>query len=464
MTSSPSNDLPHHTSPHLQLLIATPAENAAQTVSNSAEWRGPLTQEVYLRREAHLATQDLTRDGGLTAWLLIDTTSASGKGESSILSDQDGERRRGRILCGCETIRKRALTKVDDGPVREVVCYGVASVFCSEELRGRGYAGRMIEELGKRLEGNLDLPTLKESRGDDGEPVKSAASIETERPLFSVLFSDIGRKFYAARGWRAYPSTHIALPAASAPDDSTSSAAPSNLPPVRLLSTADLPSLCARDEVLIRTRLAHTKSQTHQNPAIAIIPDHATIAWHHARENFFARELGGRESPKFKGGLVYLQPPNASPQGTTGDSSGGGGKIWCYWNRVWTEHNDDKDPNTLYILRLAADDEEVMNKVLVEEEGDAADDVVVEAVAALLHAARVQAREWGMKKVCMWSPSGVSVAAARRLMLQESGQDAADAIRIITRENDSITSLRWFGEGGAGRELEWWCNEKFQWC
>ncbi|KAF1821745.1 uncharacterized protein K489DRAFT_359591 [Dissoconium aciculare CBS 342.82] len=433
MTSSSSDDLPHHTSPHLQLLIATPAENAAQTVSNSVEWRGPLTQEVYLRREAHLATQDLTRDGRLTAWLLIDTTSASGKG---------------RILCGCETIRKRALTKVDDGSVREVVCYGVASVFCSEELRGRGYAGRMIEELGKRLEGNLDLPTLQES----------------ERPLFSVLFSDIGRKFYAARGWRAYPSTHIALPAASAPDDSTSSAAPSNLPPVRLLSTADLPSLCARDEVLIRTRLAHTKSQTHQNPAIAIIPDHATIAWHHARENFFARELDGRESPEFKGGLVHLQTPNASPQGTTGDSFGGGGKIWCYWNRVWTEHNDDKDPNTLYILRLTADDEKVMNKVLVEEEGDAADDVVVEAVAALLHAARVQAREWGMKKVCMWSPSGVSVAAARRLMLQESGQDAADAIRIITRENDSITSLRWFGEGGAEREVEWWCNEKFQWC
>lgn len=107
-----------------------------------------------MRREQYLADQDLTRNGGITWWVLVDTA----------VSPR-------RVLCGCETLRKKAFV-ARDGKVEEVVCHGIGSVFCPPENRGRGYAGRMMKELGRKL------------RTWQAE----------ERPcLFSVLYSDIGK-------------------------------------------------------------------------------------------------------------------------------------------------------------------------------------------------------------------------------------------------------------------------------
>lgn len=161
MSAHEQDDLPTSTSPTLILTHPTSAESDEILKLNGASWRGALSLPAYFRREAHLANQAFTRDGGLTAWILVD---------SSAPHDARTPRR---ILSSCETLRKRGLVATKEGQVEEVVCHGVGSVFCAEKFRGRGYAGRMMKELGRELE-----------RWQQKAGVKSH---------FTVLYSDIGK-------------------------------------------------------------------------------------------------------------------------------------------------------------------------------------------------------------------------------------------------------------------------------
>jgi hypothetical protein len=393
--------------------------------------------------------------------------------------------------------------------VREVVAYGVCSVFCREEFRGRGYAGRMMGELGRALEEGWES-----SGHHDDDDVDGGFGGQGKRPRFSVLYSDIGKKFYAARGWRAFPSTHIVLPAASSADPSSAHEDKNeredslSLPPAQLLRPADLPALCALDERTLHARLSHLpppSSSSQKRRIVSLIPDHSTIAWHHARENFFAREFLHLDAePEIKGALVHLSLSPSTTNTTTTTTKGISSfppppppppRIWCYWNRTFTATpRDPVNPNTLFILRWGTDDESVAGKLQVggieasasgvEDASDEAspdgsedeDEAIIAAVQSLLHAARVQAYEWGMWQVQMWSPSRVVVEAARRVMSSEDGK--VGGVEVVEREEDSIASLRWFGEGrgeeddevgkvGAGAkevQVEWWGNEKFGWC
>lgn len=153
-----SPSLPPGDSRELHLVVATPEEILAQQNANSDEWRGVLPLPAYLRREEILAEQDLTKDGGLTSWALVYQPSGS--------SEQDRQ-----VVCGCETIRKRALV-ASNNTVEFVTAHSVCSVFCPPQFRGKGYAGRMMVELGERLK-------TWQSKGQSN--------------LFSVLWSDIGK-------------------------------------------------------------------------------------------------------------------------------------------------------------------------------------------------------------------------------------------------------------------------------
>jgi hypothetical protein len=150
--------LPDRNSSELYLVVATPEEILAQQNANSDEWRGSLPLDAYLRREELLVDQTLTRDGGLTAWSLVYQPAGSDEKDR-------------KVLCGCETIKKRALV-ASSNTVEAVTTHGVCSVFCPPENRGKGYAGRMIADLGEKLR-------TWQSNGQDN--------------LFSVLWSDIGK-------------------------------------------------------------------------------------------------------------------------------------------------------------------------------------------------------------------------------------------------------------------------------
>lgn len=153
-------NLPDSNSPTLALLQPTEEEKIAQLKKNGTSWRGALSLGAYLKREQHLASQRHTRDGGITYWVLVDTAEQTNGGKRT-------------VLCGCETYRKKAIV-AKNGEVKDVLCHGIGSVFCPNEHRGRGYAQRMMRDLGKLLR------TWQTE--EDGEKV-----------LFSILFSDIGK-------------------------------------------------------------------------------------------------------------------------------------------------------------------------------------------------------------------------------------------------------------------------------
>jgi len=200
--------LPDSQSPTLALVHPTPEEQLLQTQKNSEPWRGALSPDAYLLREKVLADQEFTRNGGITFWALVDATAKHRV-----------------VLCGCETFRKRALVS-RDGKLQEVLCHGVGSVFCPPEYRRRGYAHRMMYEVGKKL---------KTWQGG---------------ALFSVLFSDIGKEFYSLNGWEPFNSSHITVPASSVQTAV-------NLPEARPLYANDLAELCCTDEQLLRKSMHH---------------------------------------------------------------------------------------------------------------------------------------------------------------------------------------------------------------
>lgn len=154
-------DLPDSSAPTLQLVQATEPEIIESSTLGSISWGGPLDKSDYLRREAHLRNQPLTRDGGITYWILVDTAAPP---------TARGSRR---ILASCETIRKRALIALLGVAIRETICHGIGSVHCNQDYRGRGFGRRMMMELANQLD------TWQQKEG--------------ERADFSVLWSDIGK-------------------------------------------------------------------------------------------------------------------------------------------------------------------------------------------------------------------------------------------------------------------------------
>lgn len=382
--------LPSKDSPDIHLVEATHEEIDALQHANSDEWKGALNLEQYLRREEHLSQQELTKDGGLITWVLVHQQDANGPRQ---------------VLCSCETIRKKALA-AKDGKVEDVWCHGVCSVFCPPEFRGKGYAGRMIAELGRTLE-RLQVKDNKTA-------------------LFSVLYSDIGKKFYAARDWQVFPSSGIPLPA---------NPSLGSLPTaVRLLKSGDLAELCELDETILRNRLANSQG----GYTVAVIPDILHLSWHHAREDFVAQELYNKR-PDIKGAIIGEQ----------------GRRVWIYWTRVWASPTESS-PSTLHILRLAFEDETWSDYDAASSDTVAIvkNSEIVRQIATLLAVAQFVASEWQMEEVLLWNPSSATLAAALSI-------DPKAA--IAHREEESITSLRWFGEG-SWKDVKWEANEKYAWC
>lgn len=390
-----STSLPPKDSPNLKVVPATKEEWAAQQEANSGEWKGVLSLEAYLRREEHLSHQQLTRDGGITGWVFVWEP------------DSNGQRT---VLCGCETINKRGFA-FNNGRLEEVIAHGICSVFCPKPYRGRGYAGRMIAELGERI--------------------SSWQTANDGTVLFSVLFSDIGKDFYAARGWHPFASAHVSLPA---------SESPSPPPPpegVRLLESKELVELCAYDEELLRQRMS--RLQPSARTTVAIVPDVRHATWHHAREEFVAKEIYGK-TPSIKGAMV-------------GEKKGS--RVWAYFSRVWA-NPQEQSPSTLHILRLVIEDDKSSDfaPASVEEARTLRDTDVARAISEIFKVAQSEAARWDLQEVLLWNPTSAALAAAQLI-----NPDA----RVEQRESDSITSLRWYGSG-SWKDVDWICNEKYEWC
>ena len=366
--------IPSASSPDLVLVHANEAEIYETHILSSVPWAGALTKEAYIENEHQLASHLLSAPNGITRWIL------TSKNERI-------------VLASCETIPKRCLVRESEGEVRDVVVIGVAAVFCEPKLRGRGYAGRMMKELGDMLE----------KRGEC---------------LGSVLWSDIGPRFYADLGWKPFPSRHVELPASRSSLGSMSTS-------TRTIFAEDIAALCTLDEAWIRESMAATSTA---KTLLAIVPDHHTMLWHHKKEEYICQRLFGR-TPDIKGAVA-------------GES---GNRVWAIWTRGFYGAVDDPEAgNKLYILRLVME-----NPTLGDSE------VQVKRLKEVLQAAQREAAEWRLDHVELWNPDAHVGSLIKQTGIRQ---------RIVGRENEGMPSLRRLEKGLGEDVVEWIANEKYAWC
>ncbi|KAL6872965.1 hypothetical protein J3F83DRAFT_731579 [Trichoderma novae-zelandiae] len=402
MSASPPA-LPPSTSPTIALTNPTPKERIRTWLYNQTEWGNSLTVPAYLEREEYLLSIPLARNGGITNWILTDSafpvsSSSSSSSSQSVDDDKEGERP---VLAACETLRKRALVRDADGTVRDVWAYGVASVFTNKEFRGRGYAGKMIELL----------------RG-----YMATQHRETGEPAFSVLFSDIGKQFYAKHGWIPLENTQLEYRVRENPPEPDPS---SN---ITLLSQDHLPALAEKDELLLRREIAKPSSADAAKIRVAVIPDLDALQWHFYREGFICNAAFGRK-PAVHGAL-YTSPSTGS-------------RVWALFERNHYGGPERPEKNLLSFLRLVIEDESIP------------DDELSEAVVGIFRVAEKEAKDWKCSKVEIWNP---------RARVRKAAEAATEfQTTFVVRQDKNLASLNWFGEGSA-EDLDWVANERFEWC
>ncbi|KAI1209832.1 uncharacterized protein F4807DRAFT_460123 [Annulohypoxylon truncatum] len=401
---------PDSKAPSLVLTHPTEDEKRRTWTLNHKEWGGALTLEEYLKREPYLTTIPLTRDGGMTHWILTDSSWSAEKGGSRP------------ILASCESINKRVLVAApSDTAIRDGVGHGVGSVFTYPEHRGNRYAGRMLNELGVALR-----------KWQCEKQVSQDA-------VCSALWSDIGKKYYAQKGWAAFPSLHVEFPV-SANQMQGSEEKGKGKGKVTPITYENLGQLCEVDEKLLREQMLRKAKETNRT-CVAFAPDHDTMRWHLYRDDFIASILF-KSSPgptnvssSIKGALAGTQE---------------GRRVWAVWSRNYYggsgKPTDNVEKNTLYILRLVIESE--------ASEGENPSEDVVESFTAVMRIALREAATWNLGKVDLWNPSPLVKALIERSALQH---------RPVERDAESIPSMMWYGAEDI-HNIEWVANEKYCWC
>ena len=377
--------LPDAQSPDLHLTHPTSREFDLIYSLGFQEWGDALTLPQYLEESAFLTSVPLAKDGGMTVWFLTNRR----------LPEDNRP-----ILCSCETFRKRTFVTTSDGNFSEAITHSVASVFCNPEYRGHGYAARLMQELA------VILPTWQTG---------------SKTCVGSVLYSDIGKSYYAKLGWHPFPlNDHIEF-------DPMHSLEPSNVA-IRSIAEKDLDQLCKDDEAMIWRAMTSSSSR---KTLMMLVPDLDHMLWHHRKEEFACNKLFGKH-PQVKGVM-------------TGELND---RMWVIWTHRYYGHPHAVSlNNTLYILRIVIENQ---NPDQEQREHQ------VEQMRAILWAAQHEAADWDLDCVKMWDPAHLIQDMVERTGIQH---------RRVEREEESIASLLWFGEGsGKDDTVEWLGSEKYGWC
>ncbi|KAL8791386.1 MAG: hypothetical protein Q9213_000002 [Squamulea squamosa] len=390
------DDLPDSGSPNLHLTQATPDECVKIWTDTSVSWRDSLTVPVYLQEQLYLKTIPLAKNDGMTIWILV---------EKQCPPDHR------RIFCSCESFLKRSLMSNAACQIEEVIVHGVASVFCPLEYRRRGYATRHMTELANVL---------------------CTWQSDQARVAGSILYSDIGKSFYAKFGWQPNPSNwHLEFQPTNQPRSSL----------VRELFKDDLEELCKRDEVIIREAMA--KPRDGAKKLVTVLPDLDHMLWHIGKETFATERLFGK-TPRAKGAIAGLP----------------GSQVWAIWtHRYYTHPTVEAHSNVLYILRLVVEGDDCMNKVPSTRENNLFRDnrtSQADSLIAVLKYAQAEAAEWLLDYIKLWEPTP---------WVQDVIRKSSVNYRKIEREGDSIASGLWYNEASGNEAVPVWINnEHYAWC
>jgi len=344
---------------------ATPEQRKRTWEDNGIVWARPLSLENYIAREAALTETPLCRDGNCHYWILY-------------RRDDPLD-----IISSCETPRKKMLVRRgrSGGRVDEVEAYSVGSVHTHPRYRARGMAGYLLGKVQEFLD---------------------------ERVQWSFLYSDIGRQYYAQRGWNVFKADQMTM----------SLVEPGFVVPqgIRLLqSGAEIKELCERDTSALRSRLAALPEdgRTH----VAVVPTYEHISWQHTNASLSAKYATGR--PVTNVGAVAA-----------------GGTSWILWFHDIRERE-------LKIQRIVAEGE-----------------TSVEDVRDLLEAAFAEAEAWGFKTVIVWAPGDTVSLGAKAVANGGRGY-----VKIVWSErgDTGLPSLRWRRDVHPG-EVVWHDSEFYAWC
>ncbi|VUC23610.1 unnamed protein product [Clonostachys rosea] len=396
-----SSQLPESSSTTLHLCHPTPDECVTIWTDISALWKDSLTLPVFILESIFLSTVPLAKDSGMTQWILVD-------------KDQPPNNRH--ILASCESFRKRSLQSDQDGNVKEAIIHGIASVFCAPQFRRRGYAGRHMAEMAE---------VLRSWQAESEAPV-----------LGSILYSDIGKEYYAKLGWKPN-QTNFHFEFSLGDEEWPASAHP--------VATGEIAELCRRDEIMIREGLSAPEPSVKTRAVILPNVDH--MLWHIAKEEFATKFIFGGKIPDIKGAIA-----------------GKPGKlVWAIWTRRYYDHPDAESPNNvLYILRLVIEGDKTANKPFsCVGSGDAAaatDPDVLESFKSVIEAAQHQAKAWRLDQVRIWEPS----VLAQRLIDESSLKYTK-----VERDTECIASCFWFNNDESGCRTDKPVlinNEHYAWC
>lgn len=385
--------LPKITDPAVILASPTREEQREIWTQTHPPWGPGLTVEQYINRELYLLDIGLARDGGLSPWILT-------------ISGNDAPNPRP-ILASCETLRKRGIYRdPKTGIVHDVIGHGVASVFTFTRFRKNGYASKMMTLLGDHLA---------------SQQKANAGSAQ-----FSILFSDIGKTFYAKEGWQPLGDKHISIPVVP---PVTPFELPSNVAEIK---DNDIPALAKRDEELLRQQVARPNGQDPNKVRVAVLPDMDTWQWQFAREDYIRQYIHGR-TPTVRG-AIYTPPSNPSA------------RVWALWARTrYGGAEGHPVSNIMHFLRFVIEDEDAIS-----------DQDLAAALKGIFAVANKECNDWDCTRIDMWSPSD-------RILKLISNEAPELKAALVTRQDDNIASLRWFGDG-SDDDIEWVATEKYTWC
>ncbi|KAI5290820.1 hypothetical protein KEM52_000338 [Ascosphaera acerosa] len=422
-------DLPDADSPAVVLVHPTEHEKQAYRRLTAPEWAGRLSVEEYFERERRVEQRPHGR-GALVGWILT---------HAGLPPD------RRPIYATCETFALPAWV-AENGAVRAAQAYGIGSVYCPKQFRGKRYATRMITELGRVLAKERE----REKRQQFNETTTAAG---VDHPcIFSILWSDIGKQFYHRLGWAPYTSAHYALNPVCADDyvRLLHGATGLDVAAVRELAREDV----ARDfcgPAALAAAQARLAAASRADPArahVAIQPAFAVFEYHFVREEFTAAALiPAAQRPAASPEQSFPRARGASATVVVNDDNGSDDSCSVTASIVWslTLYADPRE-DTLYVLHVQHD-----AAPTAAHEAAAA-----RAVAACLVRAQLEAAQWRAHAVKLWNPTPL---VERAIALIDP------ASRIVHREKDHIASLRWHGADGLpDAQPHWWLAERYAWC
>ncbi|KAK7990809.1 hypothetical protein PG990_015089 [Apiospora arundinis] len=400
MGPSTVQELPPSESSDLQLSFQpTPEECTQVWTATAASWKDSLTLPDTSRR-SHL----LRMEAGPCGYSWTENHHQASRGGSS---------------AHAKAFENGLSPATGRGNVQGGIVHGIASVFCPPEYRGRGYGTRLMNELAKVLRCGRQPEHGKKTIG-------------------SILYSDIGKEYYARLGWLPNPQNgHFVIPPAKAEKKEKPALT------AQVIPESELGKLCLRDESMIRKAMAMPSTARKR---VVILPDLDHMLWHIRKEDFATNHIFGATAMA-KGAIA------GSP----------GKQVWAIWVRRYYGHPDtpgEHEDNVLYILRLVVEGDDTANKPHDENRSPPPTEAYVEQAAALeavLWAAQTAAAKWCLDQVHLWEPSPLV-----RCLLEQSSLDATR----VERHEASIASALWFTDDDNAVEDApvWVNNEYYVWC